>query len=160
MHYPQLVSIIAHQAALESLDLSNLGPFPQNTEGKDFILALTSLFGQPQFRELRLCWCDGLPLVALQSLTEAFMLSSPQTEQHLTLVSMNIVIRPRSQSFRHSKKTSMSVDRLFLLDQRSISVSSTHAYLVFSLNGFAERSASVSTHSNLSAVELTHLALL
>ena len=111
MHYPQLVSIIAHQAALESLDLSNLGPFPQNTEGKDFILALTSLFGQPQFRELRLCWCDGLPLVALQSLTEAFMLSSPQTEQHLTLVSMNIVIRPRSQSFRHSKKTSMSVDR-------------------------------------------------
>lgn len=115
MHYPQLVSIIAHQAALESLDLSNLGLFPQNTEGKDFILALTSLFGQPQFRELRLCWCDGLPLVALQSLTEAFMLSSPQTEQHLTLVSMNIVIRPRSQLFCHSKKTSMSVDHSFLV---------------------------------------------
>ena len=116
VQYPQLVSIIAHQAALESLDLSNLGPFPKSTEGESFVTALTSLLGQPQFRELRLCWCDGLPLMALQSLTEAFMLSSPQNEQHLTLVSMNIV---RRQSFFHSKKTPpLIVDRLFFVGPR------------------------------------------
>ena len=108
--YPQLESIIAHQRALESLDLSNLGPFPKSAEGESFVAALMSLLGQSQFRELRLCWWDGLPLTALQSLTEAFMLSSPQSEQHLTLVSMNIV---RRQSFFRSKKTppfSLSVD--------------------------------------------------
>ena len=118
LQYPQLVSIIAHQRVLESLDLSNLGSFPKSTEGESFVAALISLLGQPQFRELRLCWWNGLPLTALQSLTEAFMLSSPQSEQHLTLISMNIA---RRQSSFRSKKTppfSLSVDHAVFVGPR------------------------------------------
>ena len=102
--YPLLASIVAHQTALESLDLSQLGQFPKDTEGERFILALTSLLGQPQFKTLRLCWCEGLPLAALQAIVEAFMSSSPQREQHLILISMNIVVLPRRQSLFQSRR--------------------------------------------------------
>jgi len=102
--YPLFASIVAHQTALESLDLSQLGQFPRDSEGERFISALTSLLGQPQFRRLKLCWCEGLPLAALQSITEAFMSSSPQSEQHLTLVSMKVVVLPIWQSLLHSRR--------------------------------------------------------
>ena len=102
--YSLFASIVAHQTALESLDLSQLGDFPDDTQGQRFILALTSLLRQPQFRRLKLCWCKGLPLAALQSITEAFMSSSPQSEQHLTLVSMKVVVLPIWQSLLHSKR--------------------------------------------------------
>ena len=101
--YPLFASIVAHQTALESLDLSQLGQFPKDTEGERFISALTSLLGQPQFKTLRLCWCEGLPLASLQAIVEAFMSSSPQSEQHLTLVSMTVVVLSRWQSLLYSK---------------------------------------------------------
>ena len=69
-----------------------------------FVLALISLLGQPQFKTLRLCWCEGLPLAALQAIVEAFMSSSPQSEQHLTLMSMNILVLSRWQSLLHRRK--------------------------------------------------------
>ena len=101
--YPLFASIVAHQTALESLDLSQLGQFPKDTEGERFISALTSLLGQPQFKTLRLCWCEGLPLASLQAIVEAFKSSSPQSEQHLTLVSMTVVVLSRWQSLLNSK---------------------------------------------------------
>ena len=102
--YPLFASIVAHQTALERLDLSQLGQFPRDSEGERFISVLTSLLGQPQFRRLKLCWCEGLPLAALQSIMEAFMSSSPQSEQHLTLVSMKVVVLSRQQSLLKSRK--------------------------------------------------------
>ena len=104
VQYPLFASIIDHQTALETLDLSQLGDFPDDTQGQRFISALTSLLGQPQFRRLKIWWCDGLPLAALQSITEAFMSSSPQSEQHLTLMSVKVVVLSRWQSLFHSRR--------------------------------------------------------
>ena len=112
VQYPLFASIVDHQKALESLDLSQLGYFPRDTEGERFIVALISLLGQPKFRRLRLCWCEDFPLVALQSIVEAFMSSSPPSEQHLTLVSIKIVDNERSPLMQtlksHSKYLSVS----------------------------------------------------
>ena len=109
--YHLFASIVAHQTALESFYISQLGCFPVNTEGERFISALTSLLGQPQFRRLKLCWCEGLPLAALQSITEAFMSSSPQSEQHLTFVSLKVLSPWQSllHSRRYSSKPHLSV---------------------------------------------------
>ena len=106
VQYPLFASIVDHQKALESLDLSQLGYFPRDTEGERFIVALISLLGQPQFKRLRLCWCKDFPLVALQSIVEAFMRSSPPSEQYLTLVSIKVVDNGRSDPFDADLKRS------------------------------------------------------
>ena len=109
--YPLFASIVSHQKALESLDLSHLGYFPRDREGERFIVALISFLGQPQFRRLRLCWCEGLPLVALQSITEAFMSSSPPSEHYLTLVSIKTVENGLMQTLKsHGKHLSVSAE--------------------------------------------------
>ena len=102
-NYHVFASLVTHQTALESLHLSQLGHFPMNAVGDRFIFTLISLLAQPQFKTLRLCWCEGLPLASLQAIVEAFMSSSPQSEQHLTLVSTKVVTLSRWQSLLNSK---------------------------------------------------------
>ena len=52
VQYPLFALIVAHQTTLESLELSQLGHFPEDSKGEMFVLALISLLGQPDTKTM------------------------------------------------------------------------------------------------------------